>query len=1439
MVQPRKEQIKDVLTRHSAFTYTPIISSAYTDILDATIDPYLISDTYGGLQEDVQATVLGTTVEPLAITAGDSLSIAVDGGLPISVLFAVTDTAVSRVANKINTAVGAIVAFNENGYLRLASTIVGLTSKLIIADVIAGTCAKLGISTGTYTGDVAPTRGVVTKSADFRGGFVRIKTTDEKSVLTDVPSLIQISEYNGVAPTVNQRYWKSDVQGGVPIYGRMTRTPTNTGYRISYYAKMPLEPEIITYNSDFTALDAFDSIDITLVYGSNTMGPINVAFSSPPYTRGSVIDTINAAFGFVSTGGGNEQASITGTVCQPHKFSTTPIITFSMKVDGGITQTFILDASHITTQNVVDQINASVTGVTASVATVNLNYYVKIVSNNTNGATSSLEFINDSWNSLGITPGLYRGGFIVEPYATSEIKFRGLGRGEEYGVTISASNPVSMVRMGLGSGVPITITGSNEGEQAVNFPDINSFTSTNNFPINVLIPEVLEFGEVDPAVESIIEQFNNKVIGNNQEGAYSNVTHTDSLSYPYGIPLSKGIKDVGKPVLINSLGEIDFNLMRPVYEEARRTFAQFIRGNFQLGFNTVDALVANQIETPGTNGNPKSKSATFTVFVDPDGLAVGNNSFWVNFHRDTTNVYPFGVQETTIHDNLDNVIYLDGSTGIYNETDPIRFADQNTMNAGTATGGPNTLPLSGTTDRYIRIFEKEANLLTPNLLKKVNAIWTVTVGNGTNSFGDFNGANAIQQAIAFYISSGSTADNIRIQCKNGSYTVNGAYGSIVIPVAASNCIIEGVGKNVTIRATDTTSPIINATNDLDIRDIKLQGKTGAGTVAIRSANSEVNISNCYIYEAQIEMTDPYSYNFEKSWFTNDSTASIIRVILSNGSSDGRCVARDCEFIISSGSWGKPVISVEALNSTIPVTTVSNILFDNCKLVLRSATDNGGMLSGNCGVIDLVPNGSCYNTGTGIKIEEINFHNCVVQANNSSSAISILIHLLPVNNGNIVTDDSTEFAYVNHIIIDGGKWTCPSRDTVFNPFTILGVENITVKNVTLGFNTSANFSYGGATGEVGYWANGADSTVPLFDWGAFAFCAADHLVLKNIKFENLSRINTIGDVFIRYLFMDISDIDMRSMYVNGTGSVPNQRVLFRPSAGNSVTAGGTIKNWYMSVSTVSAGQMHAANVILYEPSPNRVTFDNITIDGFRASDNLTGSNAFCIPNTFGWIASPYTSFVKETDNLTIKNSVFTSNYSGFYVYSTDSSQTIGRTVSYVGGIILHNNQIYRNIRYGILIESDVSNAKIGNITLSQNNINKNGSTLGLPGVFIASGNWGTNSWLTIVNNIVVENNLVNTQDQIHIYSLDKNIETMPRGMVTGNVVFPGTIQCNRISAGLAIAGLWDPTSPGDPTAGAYVSIVGLYTGYVSAASIIQWHHTTGTNMLANYGYLQTP
>lgn len=1468
MPQPRKEQIKDVVTHHSRFWYSPIPGTAYTDAPDGTTNPYLVSGVPGGIQESLPATVLGVNAAPIGGfvgLAGNTISIKIDGGTTVTVLFAVTDTNVSRIANTINAAFIALAlpppATVETDYLRITSaTIPSLTasSSIIITNVGLGTAlAILGITAGTYLGTyigtLAAVRGVITASQDFLGGFAPLRTNDGKSVVTDVPSSIQIY----TSPTIGT-YRKLDIPGGVPVHGRILRDPTNTAYRISYYARMPLEATVITFNSNFALLDGTDSFDVRFDYDTLSVGPSTVTFpAGPGLTRDNVIDQINSAYA-TTVGIISGAAYVIGQVGQPFGFENNEA--FYLTVDGGAPLTIQFTTATITAQDVCNIINAA-TGATATatvVTSTGSNLYVKIASNNPVGRTSSIQldtFPGVQYNTLqklGLIPGLYKGFVVAEAYGNNEIRFRGIGRGATSSVIISGPNPTTLTRMGISIG---TVYGLDEGEQPVNFPSFNVVSPTDPYPINALIPEVLEFGETSAASESLTEQFNVKSGGANKTGTQFDTLYDGIRSFgAYNTGVSRGVKDAGKLVALNPSGLIDGNLLRAAQDYSTRFFKKFVRGDYRVGYEDVNALVTSVIETPGTNGNPKAKSPTFYIDVDPDNTYTGNIALRMRVARDTlSTATPVQLDKASGFVAPSPIFsykwHLDANTLLYGDT-VLSFADSNTVAAGIATTGSKSLPLTDPTARYPRILEQEANATYPSLMKKANSIWTVTVGDGTHSFGDFNGTNAIQQALAYFVANVVGVSGLRIQCKAGTFTVNIANGVINIP-ANKSVMIEGISGGTAgasfIDVTDATVPMINVGSFaiLQLRDLKI----GNGIIQVPLTGFYAR--DVYFIGSQLKFIDTDNYRLDDCTFYNAGSGTLIPIllVLSDGADHGPFIANNCTF---NSPDDAPVMTVKADNPAISLTTVNKIAFNGCVMRLGTTVNSAGALQGNCGVIDINATGSSvFNAGQGLWLQELVWRDCEVMANYSLGAVGILIHLQPVSNGTVLTALTDEWVRISRVVIDGGKWLIRGIDTLYNPFTIVGVNDILLNNVVIGFENGTPL-YGTATREMGYFSTGVfGSPVPTTVWGAFAFYASNLLTMTNVKFPNLvQRCGTIGDMFIRYNKVNINNVD--AMYVpGGTGPAtgPNQRIRWRPWSNAPLALAFppqfTVKDFNTQFSIAAPGTDWTVvegtpggdgAVHIYEPSLLPAIFDTIRVTSLGVGGGASNAIGFKVPEAAQ--GKYYTNSPTGLGALTIRNSEFYSTYRGIQIWTTDPTQG---PIQYVN---LEHNLIDFCLYSGIAIWCQTGNtAVLKNATVSGNTVNDCGNTTAVPGISIGTTVWlntGTTDAYTtvsVLNNLCVNNNTTPQDVQIRIVSIDitthdVTLNTAPRGIAIGNncehwgagTVVPGQIQVYGATGGGA-------SRPPDD------NLVGLETSYVVAPGFARVYDDLNV-MLQNRARLHT-
>ena len=122
--------------------------------------------------------------------------------------------------------------------------------------------------------------------------------------------------------------------------------------------------------------------------------------------------------------------TVIGTEVGPYIITASTNDAFKIAVDGGLAQTITFTAGILSTQQIVDAINAQSTGVTALVESGRVR-----ITSNTVGASSSVavqSVTHDAYTTLGFTAGTYSGSAVA---AITVLK------GTEYVIQISPNRP--------------------------------------------------------------------------------------------------------------------------------------------------------------------------------------------------------------------------------------------------------------------------------------------------------------------------------------------------------------------------------------------------------------------------------------------------------------------------------------------------------------------------------------------------------------------------------------------------------------------------------------------------------------------------------------------------------------------------------------------------------------------------------------------------------------------------------------------------------------------------------------------------------------------------------------------------------------------------------------------------------------------------------------
>jgi len=1414
MVQPRKEQVKNLKTRHSRVVYFPSAGDSYTEILDANMYSQVISDTPGGAQDNTPAIARSTLSEPYSsIIAGDEITIVVDDPLasptPITVTFVTGDTTASRIADQINTAVGFDVALNDEGTLVLFSTLTGEDGYITLADSTPGSLAKLGLTAGTTTGITAPNRGIVTEEYNIefiggsnwitRGGFVPIRSGDGRVVTTDATSISIITD--GVNITLR----RLDIPGGMPIHGRITRNPADTGYWISYYAQMPIEATVKTFNSNFSLLDGTDSLSIGTevrykdgAYGWVSMVALTVTFPAGPYDRDSVVTRINQILA-ADVAGGDGSAFVIGTVTSPFTLSAAND-GLSISVDGGAAQNITFLGTEQSTQQVVDRINAVITGATASAEnTGNGNRFVKIKSDDTDGTISSLNIQNyrseDTLKKLGILPGLYRGVFIAEPYGDEEIVLRGLSRGGSSKLDISG-NAATLTRVGLTSG---TYYGDNGSEVKVDFPTLDVIANADAFSY-LLVPEIVEYGETDLRVESILQQFDSNY-GLSSGGKGSNTVADDGF-----VGFSRGISSAGKPVVTNSLGKIDTTLLK---DDTLNTLKKLVIGDFTPGINSIEKLVATTIQTPGVDGNPLSPSSHITISIDPSQNYPAPY-LQIQFWRDGggANVpFQFAYDNSGVYSSFDWYFYLGPNTGIAFE-DTFTFADTNTLQSGFDNSGLKDLPLTDSIGgRYPRVMEIEGNNLAPkSVVGKLNSMWTVTVGDGTISYGDFSGADAIESAIDFFVANAPTGmDGIHILAKPGEYEVNSTYilpnGKEIIIEGTDqrSCIIKNTGTLADDAIFEATTSNVAIPTRLTLKRLYFF-KDNIGQYAVISASSILRIEDCYFDTLAIKFTEGlfYTSNTEHACIMRDSVLAqsedrpLLHIAAADASRSGY-IFKDCRL---TGIADFPILRVEDTGAAAD-TTINNVIFNRCQIFLSGTIPNGSAnLTGNPGVLELVPSTPDFFT-----LQSITWRDCDVNAGTNTCRILAYVRTY---------DDLTATINVGHFKISGGRWIVPAGTTSITPFYIGGarqdfspyVSRITIEDIEWGFDGASD--YGTGTTEL---------SVTASEWAAFVIGSSDRngsasnnildqLEIRNVKFHTCSRASKCGDLWVNGMAKaySVDGVYLRT-WVDGSSTTPDHRVRL---TGNRL-ADGIVKNIVASADrTGISGIFVNDGIFRLEPNgSNDPRYGGLVLEDCIAT-NFNGSTS----NNAFYLYNEDTEFYCK--NLTMRGCKASNNLgSGFYYRNESNAGN-----DYLRHLNIENCEFNHHGGYGIYLSAkDTANAVSFNEIKITNNVIRDNTNYG---ILFAPGVWSSTEHTIIINdNLVVENAGTGNGDQIWIgrpSGGDEEWGTEARMIVTGNMCGGDTDSAANRGA---IVFSFDGGGPA-PAVGSWRNAWGAETQYNGAA-----------------------
>lgn len=282
-----------------------------------------------------------------------------------------------------------------------------------------------------------------------------------------------------------------------------------------------------------------------------------------------------------------------------------------------------------------------------------------------------------------------------------------------------------------------------------------------------------------------------------------------------------------------------------------------------------------------------------------------------------------------------------------------------------------------------------------SILRTLNGRAVVSVGDGVNSFGDFNGVDALETVLTSFWSD-FPGKAITVCMKPGNYArTSGVSLRILGPCTIVG--IGGIGAGIYPILVGSTDPIIDATSvanqyPLHIEKIYIQNGPGGGDskVAITVTDREFTLRDC-IVEGSVVMIDMDS-NFERPPSTIDhckiygkDTAPAVVIRAPSGNEFDAVVIRDS--VISADGRLTSCIQVDPNGSATSV-TLKSISVEGCTLVAGAQPSYTGTYR-ETGIL------SINDTSTAIaSIGKISFRRCTMKTKTrAGSPASYLFRML--------------------------------------------------------------------------------------------------------------------------------------------------------------------------------------------------------------------------------------------------------------------------------------------------------------------------------------------------------------------------------------------------------------------------------------------------------------
>ncbi len=643
-------------------------------------------------------------------------------------------------------------------------------------------------------------------------------------------------------------------------------------------------------------------------------------------------------------------------------------------------------------------------------------------------------------------------------------------------------------------------------------------------------------------------------------------------------------------------------LLRHSIRGGHQASAEVIRFITQASRRTggnITALSASLIETPrgvaAPGGSILPAANTFTIDIDSTDAFAFNGFFDVSFDRDGTPKSLFSVREGTGA----------GESVWQNTAEAISLVDANTLASGFAL---TRIPLSSSTaasgDDNLRLMENDPAGTAHSVLKAVNGRLSVTCGDGTNTFGDFNGSTALNAALNFAIAAGVL--DFHVQLKPGTYTLNAVnftgLSSVTIEGTEPNaCVIESLSASFGLQTENGTG------QSYTFRNVSFT-ETGGGAEAIRCRDTRLVMENCIFVDTQLRYQSvsaslptefgDFAVRLVSCRWLNGTTGRVPVIIEGPAAAVGDVEGfffEDCLF--SPPAADTPAVRI--VNALAAGTSVlRGIEFRRCKFNLGSTTDDGGGdYNGNSGVLELD-----HGANSNLEIGDITWRDCFVRVRSSPSAVQVLLYFRmgDGSSNNIITRD---------LNIIGGRWEVQDADSALTPFyiggettssAVLSPVHVSIQDVEWGIDTPvASRDYGDAPAELSF-GGGVDQ------WAQFVILC-DRLHIRNVRYlGNVAR-GQSGQLYLRTRVWDVDGIEVAGPYIDTAqiGAFPPRHQVHLETVSPGIQTRGTIKNLTVASFPVITNNCGFFGIVWCRPN-GYMRLENCYVTGFtNTSDTAIG------------------------------------------------------------------------------------------------------------------------------------------------------------------------------------------------------------------------------------------